>query len=191
MDPKAAEDAKNKIAAIRAQMFSGMQKENRDEILQVRQNELEKYDIRAVFAQLKADASTGDIDRLRAQQEVEMAEIGRQHAEQLQRIQEYKEELILVDGEYLTKKEALEKAQHDQAMVRLKTQADQERAVAQKRLGRPLSSPRGWKHLQQLYAVEEIRVFFLLQKRWRSPKSTSDGLRAMKRSAKWGSSGSR
>jgi hypothetical protein len=167
MDPKAAEDAKNKIAAIRAQMFSEAQKVNRDEILQVRANELEKFNIVAGFAQLKADASTGDLDRLRAQQEVEMAEIGRQHAEQLQRIQESKEELILVDGEYLTKKEALEKAQFDQAMVRLKTQADQERAVLQLRLQMASQVATGMQDLfGTLYEAsgKKIKAFFYLEK---------------------------
>ena len=167
MDPKAAEEAKNKIVAIRMRMFSEMQKIGRDEVLQVRQNELEKFNIRAAFAQLKADAATGDLDRLRAQQEAEMEELDRQHAEQLRRIQESKEELILVDGEYLTKKEALEKAQFDQAMVRLKTQVSHERAVLQLRLQMASQVATGMQEIfGTLYEVsgKKIKAFFYLEK---------------------------
>jgi hypothetical protein len=167
MDPKAAEDAKNKIAAIRSQLFSENQKVNRDEILQVRANELEKFNIVAGFAQLKADAATGDLDRLQAQQEVDRANLASQHAQQLQQIQEFKDELILVDGEYLTKKEALEKAQFDQVMARTQLQAEQERAVLQLRLQMASQVATGMQDLfGTLYEAsgKKIKAFFYLEK---------------------------
>jgi TP901 family phage tail tape measure protein len=167
MDPAAAEDAANRIKSIRAQLVADLQMVDREEVLQVRVSEEEKWRIQQQFAQLKVDAAAGDLERLQAQQEVERVNLDRQHAEQIRQIQESKDDLIAIDGEYLTKKEALEQAQHLQFMARMKLQADQERSVLLARLQMASQVATG---MQDLFGTlyessgKKIKAFFYLQK---------------------------
>lgn len=84
MDPVAAEAAQNKIKSIRAQLAADLKQVDRDEVLQVRANEEEKWRIRQAFAQLKVDATRGGTStKVQARYDAELAAAEAAHAQEL------------------------------------------------------------------------------------------------------------
>jgi hypothetical protein len=167
MDPKAAEDAKNKIAAIRAQMFSETQKANRDEVLQIRQTELEKYDIVSAFAQLKAEASTGELDAMKFRHEAELAELDRKNLEEIDRLSAFLGKKADEEMSFNEKRQAMEDLYAAQDERRRNKLILQELALVQKRMEINQFVVSGMEDIfGKLYDLSggKMKAFFILQK---------------------------
>lgn len=167
LDPAAAEAAANKIRAIKIQLMSDMKKIDRDEVVQVRQNTIDQLDITAKFYDLKARAADDAFSEMGASQQRDMALLKLRQSDELTAIQNSKDELILVDGEYLTKKDALEKAAALQSDERDKKTAQNQRDIFALKMQYAESfAQKSGEMFTNLYELsgKKIKAFFYLQK---------------------------
>jgi len=167
LDPVAAQDAANKIRAIRNREIAETAKANRDEVLQLQSNLQEQLSLRTAFADLKARAAEGTLEILRAQQAAELAVLDERNAEELEKIRTSKDELILIEGEYLSKKEAMEQAQFLQNQERKNKERDFAREALLTELGFQLQATQALGEMfGSMYeaAGKKVKAFFYLQK---------------------------
>ncbi len=161
------EAKENEINRLKAAASRQRQDIDREEALAFRESAREMLEIAASTAQLRAAGAQNWLEAITSQGEARLASLDAQHTEELNRIRSFSEEKLRVNGEYLTKEEALEEAMRLQRAEKDKLRLDQEREIAVQRLTMNQQMAAGMEQIfGNLYEIsgQKMKVFFVLQK---------------------------
>ena len=166
-NPVVYEQGMAKIRAIRDKELADTQKANRDEVAAVRSAVAQEAAIRQAYLETVAAGQENILEQMRAAGRAELNALDEKHRQQREALKAHTEEMLLIEGEYLSKVDAMRKLSDAQDEERKKKKRDLEKEAIIAELGFQLQ---GVEALGQMFNTvyemsgQKIKAFFYLQK---------------------------